>query len=87
MSYSTLYALAKDPDFIERVTACAALEGITQADKWADDNRWLMAAQPGFDDAYAYAVAFNNPAPGKDAAVITDGQILSAVQLLLRGNP
>jgi hypothetical protein len=86
MSYSTLSQLAKDTDFRDRVTACAATQGITQADKWADDNRWLMAAQPGFDDSYAYAVAVGVADPGKDLAVITDEQILSAVQALLRGN-
>jgi hypothetical protein len=86
MSYSTLAQLAKDAAFLERVTACAATQGIRQADKWAEDNRWAMAAQPGFDEAYAYAVSFENPAPGKDVAVITDAQILSAVQTLLHGN-
>jgi hypothetical protein len=86
VSYSTLAHLAKDADFLERVTACVATQGIQQADKWADDNRWTMAAQPGFDEAYAYAVSFENPAPGKDLAVITDEQILAAVQSLLRGN-
>lgn len=86
MSYSTLAQLAKDVHFRDRVTACAALQGITQADKWAEDNRWAMAASPGFDEAYAYAVTFANPAPGKDVAVISDEQILSAVQVALRGN-
>jgi hypothetical protein len=86
VSYSTLAQLAKDADFSERVTACAATQGITQADKWAEDNRWAMAAQPGFDDAYAYALAFNVTNPGKDVSVISDAQILSAVQALLRGN-
>jgi hypothetical protein len=42
-----------------------------------------MAAQPGFGDAYAYALANGNPAPGKDDTVITDEQILSAVQSIL----
>lgn len=85
MSYSTLAQMARDADFLDRVTACAALEGIQQADKWAEDNRWAMAAQPGFDEAYAYAVNTGVASPGKNAAVVTDKEILSAVQALLRG--
>lgn len=86
MSYSTLFQLATDSGFLHRVTACAATQGITQADKWADDNRWVMAAQPGFDDAYAYAVNTSVEDPGNSPVVITDEQILSAVQAVLRGN-
>lgn len=86
MSYSTLSQLANDADFLDRVTACAATQGIRQADKWAEDSRWAMAAQPGFDESYAYAVAFENPSPGMDLSVITDEQILAAVQALLSGN-
>jgi hypothetical protein len=87
MSYTTLAQMAKDEDFLERVTACAATQGITQADKWADDNRWVMAAQPGFDEQYEYAVNTEVAEPGKNLGVITDVQILSAVQALLRGTP
>jgi hypothetical protein len=86
MSYTTLAHLAKDADFIERVTACAATQGITQADRWADDNKWAMAAQPGFDAAYEYAVNTGVTDPGENLGVIDDGMILSAVQSLLRGN-
>lgn len=86
MSYSTLAQLATDTDFLNRVTACAATQGIRQADKWAEDNRWALAAQPGFDNAYAYAVATDHVEPGKDVAVISDADILSAVQALLRGD-
>ncbi|QCO98974.1 hypothetical protein FCN77_16290 [Arthrobacter sp. 24S4-2] len=86
MSYSTLYQLAKDEGFLHRVTACAATQGITQADRWAEDNRWSMAAQPGFEAQYDYAVNTSVPDPGKNVGVINDEQILSAVQAVLRGN-
>lgn len=86
MSYSTLAQLAKDTDFLDRVTACAATQGLTQADKWAADNRWRMAAQPGFDESYEYAVNLEVTDPGKEPSVIADKQILAAVQSILQGN-
>lgn len=85
MSYSTLAQMAKDPDFLDRIIACAATQGIRQADKWAEDNKWAMAAQPGFDEAYEYAVNTGVAKPGRNAAVVTDENILSAVKALLHG--
>jgi hypothetical protein len=48
-----------------------------------------MAAQPGFGDAYASALAADPPVerPGNDPGVITDGMILGAVQSLLPQPP
>ena len=42
-----------------------------------------MAASPGFADAYEYALNTDVERPGNDPAVITDGQILAAVQALV----
>jgi hypothetical protein len=50
--------------------------------EWARDHIWWIAASPGFADAYEYAMLNGNPNPGSDPAVITDSQILSAVQLI-----
>ena len=86
MSYFAQATLARDPDFLSRVAACAAVENpdrTIQPTKWAEDHIWWMAAAPGFADAYEYAILNGNEAPGRDPAVITDGQILGAVQQIL----
>ncbi len=91
MTYSSLAALAQDSDFHNRVAACAA-EQETQAAAdlggkhptlWADQNIWQVSASPGFSAAYQYALDVGVVRPGADPSVITDAQILSAVQALL----
>ena len=85
MSYSSLAALAADPDFISRVSAAAAVEvpHTHQPQQWASDHIWWISASPGFADAYESAIAGEVPRPGNDPAVISDAQILAAVQQLL----
>lgn len=88
MAYFDVAQLAADYDFQLRAGACIATETADQPDApnapaWAADHAWQMAAQPGFGDAYASALAGGVPNPGRDPAVITDGQILSAVQSIL----
>lgn len=83
MAYYDVAQLSSDGDFISRVTAAYATdhpEIADQAPVWADAHRWNMAGQPGFGDAYASAVAGGVPNPGRDPSVISDAQILSAVQ-------
>lgn len=84
MSYAAQADLALDQAFRNRAAAAAAHEGIVQADKWAADNAWTLSAAPGFADSYAYAQLTENPAPGRDDAVITDSQIFAAVLAVLR---
>jgi hypothetical protein len=90
MSYYYQALLSTDPDFIQRVAACAAVE-ITLADlqptQWAYDHMWIIAASPGFADAYSSAIVANVPTPGRDEAVISDGQILAAVQAIETTTP
>jgi hypothetical protein len=50
---------------------------------WADQNQWQIAAAPGFADQYQYALESGVPNPGDDPAVITDAQVLAAVQARL----
>lgn len=49
----------------------------------ADAIIWQCCGQPGWADAYSYAVNTGVVDPGSDDAVITDGMILSAVQAVL----
>ena len=84
MSYSAQAKLSQDQAFVLRVGACAAVE-LPDAENqdpvsWAFSHIWAIAAAPGFADAYESALAGNVENPGDDPSVISDAQILSAVQ-------
>lgn len=88
MAYYDVALLAADADFTARTTAAYTIETLgTGGDvlpvQWAAEHAWDMAAQPGFGDAYASALAAEVPGPGRDPSVISDPQILSAVQALI----
>jgi len=89
MAYSDVALLAADPDFALRVTACYATETLaddtTDPALWQSQHAWDMAAQPGFGDAYASALAGGVPRPGNDPSVISDSMILSGVQAIGTG--
>lgn len=73
--------LARDIDFMNRIAACASIEGKSaNGMDWAITNMWTIAASPTFGEKYAYALAANVPNPGRDETVISDAEILSAVQ-------
>jgi len=80
MAYFDLALLTQDTDFDQRITACAASEGIDGAARWTAEHKWEVCAAPGFADAYATALLNEVPQPGRDQSVISDGQLLSAVQ-------
>lgn len=82
MSYSSQAALSGDPDFINRCSAAAADEvpEPTHPVTWAREHIWRIAAAPGFAEAYETALVNGVPRPGDDPSVISDAQILSAVQ-------
>lgn len=84
MAFWDIALLAADSDFNNRIAACATVEGLvtTTSPQWASDHAWELAAAPGFGEAYAFAIANGVPNPGRDPSVITDEQILSAVQSL-----
>lgn len=85
MAYSDQSLLSQDGDFLFRVAACGTTEGLTGTTHpvaWAGDVVWLVAAAPGFADKYASALAGGVERPGNDPAVISDADILSAVQAL-----
>ena len=87
MAYWDLYLLTFDADFYARTEAAAASEGAADPAQWADDNRWGVAAAPGFADKYASALAGGVQTPGRDQAVISDAELLSAVQAVGVGTP
>jgi hypothetical protein len=80
MGYWDISQMASDPELTSRVAACAAQEGRPEPRQWAADHMLVLASSPGWDAAWASAVASGNETPGRDPAVITDEQILSAVQ-------
>jgi hypothetical protein len=85
MAYYDVSQLAADPDFLLRVAACYSTEtagaaGAEYPTAWAGEHVWAIAGAPGFGDAYASAVAGDVPNPGRDPAVISDEEILAAVQ-------
>lgn len=86
MSYSDQAALSHDQDFILRLAACAAVELAPWPSQgqsppgWAAQHAWEIAASPGFAADYASALAANVVRPGNDQGVISDGELLSAVQ-------
>lgn len=81
MSYQTIALIAQDADLRQRLIACAAEQAKnTTPGHWIDQRLWLLAATPGWGDKWASALAGSNPRPGWDESVITDGDILAAVQ-------
>lgn len=83
MAFSDVALLSADNDFIQRTRACYATETSSEPQQWAADHQWQMAATPGFGDKYASALANGVGRPGNDQSVISDGDILSAVQALM----
>lgn len=98
MSYLNQAEIASNFAMTNRVAQCATQEGIPDADSWTNGHRREWAAAPGWDAAWASALASHPPEPpdpenptvapaydpGADEAVITDQMILSQVQSMPR---
>lgn len=82
MAYSDIALLTTDNDFIFRTRACSSTEGELDPIEWTNEHIWQMASMPGFGDKYAYAILNGVARPGNDQSVISDPEILSAVQSL-----
>jgi len=85
MSYSTITRCVNDHAFSDRVLAAIAQEQLTRGDEvnpglLSANTVWAVASASDVEAAYASALAANNPDPGGDESVITDGMILSHVQ-------
>jgi hypothetical protein len=76
MSYNTINASFKDEALQGRITACCAQE---HHEPLTEVIQSVCCAQD-VEAAYASALAGDNPDPGGDEGVVTDGMILSHVQ-------
>jgi len=88
MSYFTQAIIADDPYMRLRVSAAAAQQGVAETagldpDMWTLEWRKVWASSPGWDAAWESAQAGNVQTPGMDPGVITDGMILSQVQVMM----
>ena len=80
MSYATIYKCANDNSLQSRVTAACAQEGASEPNQAMYQMIWEVATASDVESAYASALAANNPDPGGDESVISDGMILANVQ-------
>lgn len=91
MSYRSVALMAADNGIKQRLIACAAIEGIETPWVWVDQNIWTFAAQPGWGEAYAYALNIHKDEPGYepgwDEAVIADPMILASTQAIKNSAP
>jgi hypothetical protein len=87
MTFQTVADIVDSLSLLRRELAGIAKEGIDPPDNWQFQHRWKLAAQPGWDAAWDSALASHpddpDYDPGADQSVITDGMILSAIQLLV----
>jgi hypothetical protein len=87
VSYNTIIEMAGSSSLIDRSAAAAAQEGAVDPVQWAHAHIWLLAAAPGWADAWASATAACsvnvNPDTGQRDDVITDGMILAEVQAVM----
>lgn len=88
MSYTTIHQCANDEAFQARLMAAAAQEGAENPEyAMSVQLRWPVSSRTDIEEAYEFAVNSDNPNPGGDPTVITDGQILAAVQSILGAEP
>lgn len=85
MSFMSQASLAINSDFMYRVAACYAKEQpkVQQPVKWAEDHIWWVASAPGFAEAYESALLNDIESPGSNPSVISDAQIVAAVQAVI----
>jgi hypothetical protein len=79
-TYWGVYLVSTSPSLRSRVVACASKEDIPDPEGWVYARTWEYASAPTWAEKYEYALATGNEDPGKDAAVITDEDILTQVQ-------
>jgi hypothetical protein len=88
MSYLGISEIAGNSTMRQRVAACAAAEGAVYPEQWAIDHALHWASAPGWDAAWASALASDPDSdPGRNEAAITDGMILAQVQAVMAADP
>lgn len=91
MSYTSVVEMANSSSLIGRLTAAAAGETITSPEQWTRTNLWTLVSSPGWADKWQYAddnaTVNTNPDLGIRNDVISDADILSAVQAVHATNP
>ena len=85
MSYSTIAISQRDAALLDRVASAIAQEQKTKGEELnpyliITPMLWSVVTSADVEAAYASALAADNPNPGGDESVITDGMILSIVQ-------
>lgn len=89
MSYNAIYDCANDPDFRNRIAACAVQEGAAPAggEAYAVQNALTIAARKDIEAAWQHSMTSNpyHSRRGHDETIITDQMILAAVQALKEG--
>lgn len=93
MTYATINEIAESPSLLNRVRACvaeqAAANNVSIANPmgWVMDRMLTIAASPEWDDQWEYArntyTPQFNPDTGARPDVISDANILAAVQPLV----
>jgi hypothetical protein len=91
-SYLSIAEIASDGYMTQRMRACVTQQDnqgtidVADAERWVGFYAYTWASSPTWGEKWDSARASHpdNPAyqPGRDAAVITDGDILSTVQTL-----
>ena len=91
MSYSSIVEMAQSNTLRERMTACAAQEGIDQPAYFIDLNIWRLSATSAWgaswDSAKASYNVNQNPDFGARTDIISDADILTAVQAIAPVEP
>ena len=80
MSFNSIAKCSVDEAFAQRARAAYAKEGVENPDPAWYQQRWALAADPSIEAPYESALAAQNPNPGGDESVITDGMLTAAVQ-------
>ena len=87
MSYRSLAEMKLSATLLQRIAACAALEGVDQPENWVAVYQWKIISRSDWVDAWSYArdngTANVNPDTGARDDVINDAMILAAVQAVL----
>ena len=83
MSYNTIFISSTDEVLQGRITACCIQEGHDPE----TDAMWKVYTAQDVEAAYASALAADNPDPGGDEGVVTDGMILANVQAFFNPMP